>query len=76
MYVLNDIVESYEVVEEVIKFAGDLTKYLNNDIAKYKTLLGIKIKVGASFGSFYNLEFKRENADEETVKIGFLECLE
>ncbi len=70
MYVLNDIVESYEVVEEVVKFAGDLTKYLNNDIAKYKTLLGFKIQVGACFGSFYNFEFKRENADEETT-IGY-----
>ncbi len=45
---------SYEVVEEVVKFAGDLTKYLNNDIAKYKTLLGFKIQVGACFGSFYS----------------------
>lgn len=70
MYVLNDIVESYEVVEEVVKFAGDLTKYLNNDIAKYKTLLGFKIQAGACFGSFYNFEFKRENADEETT-IGY-----
>lgn len=70
MYVLNDIVESYEVVEEVVKFAGNLTKYLNNDIAKYKMLLGFKIQVGVCFGSFYNFEFKRENADEETT-IGF-----
>lgn len=70
MYVLNDIIESYEVVEEVVKFAGDLTKYLNNDIAKYKTLLGFKIQAGACFGSFYNFEFKRENADEETT-IGY-----
>lgn len=70
MYVLNDIVESYEVVEEVVKFAGDLTKYLNNDIAKYKSLLGFEIQAGACFGSFYNFEFKRENADEETT-IGY-----
>ena len=28
-----------EIVEEVVKFAGDLSRYLNNDIAKYKTLL-------------------------------------
>lgn len=70
MYVLDDINQAYETVEEVVKFAGDLTKYLNNDIAKYKTLLGFKIQVGACFGSFYNFEFKRENADEETT-IGY-----
>ena len=28
---------AYEIVEEVVKFAGDLSRYLNNDIAKYKT---------------------------------------
>lgn len=70
MYVLDDINQAYEVVEEVVKFAGALTKYLNNDIAKYKTLLGFKIQVGACFGSFYNFEFKRQNADEETT-IGY-----
>ena len=70
MYVLDDVCNAYEIVEEVVNFAGDLTKYLNNDIAKYKTLLGFKIHVGACFGSFYSFEFKRENANEETT-IGY-----
>ena len=39
MYVVDDVNEAYEIVEEVVKFAGDLSRYLNNDIAKYKTLL-------------------------------------
>lgn len=70
MYVLDDINQAYVIVEEVVKFAGDLTKYLNNDISKYKTLLDFKIQAGACFGSFYNFEFKRQNADEETT-IGY-----
>ena len=64
MYVVDDVNEAYEIVEEVVKFAGDLSRYLNSDIAKYKTLLDFKIQVGACFGSFYNYEFKRQNADE------------
>ena len=39
MYVVDDVNEAYEIVEEVVKFAGDLSRYLNKDIAKYKTLL-------------------------------------
>lgn len=70
MYVVDDVNEAYEIVEEVVKFAGDLSRYLNNDIAKYKTLLEFKIQAGACFGSFYNFEFKRQNADEETT-IGY-----
>lgn len=70
MYVVDDVNEAYEIVEEVVKFAGDLSRYLNSDIAKYKTLLDFKIQVGACFGSFYNYEFKRQNADEETT-IGY-----
>ena len=70
MYVVDDVNEAYEIVEEVVKFAGDLSRYLNNDIAKYKTLLEFKIQAGACFGSFYSFEFKRQNANEETT-IGY-----
>lgn len=70
MYVIDDVNEAYEIVKEVVKFAGDLSRYLNNDIAKYKTLLGFKIQAGACFGSFYNFEFKGQNVDEETT-IGY-----
>lgn len=70
MYVVDDVNEAYEIVEEVVKFAGDLSRYLDNDIAKYKTLLEFKIQAGACFGSFYSFEFKRQNANEETT-IGY-----
>lgn len=70
MYVVEDVFKAYGIVEEVVGFAGTLTKYLNNNIAKYKTLLEFEIQAGACFGRFYNFEFKRENADEETT-IGY-----
>jgi len=70
MYVLGDVNQGYEIVEEMVKFAGELTNYLNDNIAKYKTLLGFEIQAGACFGNFYNFEFKRQNDGEETT-IGY-----
>lgn len=70
MYVLDEIGEAFKVVAEVVAFAGDLTRYLNNNIPKYKTLLNFEIQAGACYGHFYNFEFKRDDADEETT-IGY-----
>ena len=70
MYVVDDIDKAYDIVEEVVEFTGNLAKYLNNNIAKYKTLQGFKVQVGACFGRFCNFKFKRKNADEETT-IGY-----
>lgn len=70
MYVVADIERAYNITEEVVKFAGELSEYLNNHIAKYKTLLAFKIQAGACFGNFYKFEFKRDTAGEETT-IGY-----
>ncbi|MBQ2987120.1 MAG: hypothetical protein IJE23_06515 [Tyzzerella sp.] len=70
MYVLDEIGEAFNVVAEVVGFAGELTRYINENISKYKTLMNFEIQAGACYGHFYNFEFKRENADEETT-IGY-----
>lgn len=70
MYVVEDIAKAYSIVQEVVKYAGQLARYLNVEISKYKTLMNFRIQTGACFGQFYNFVFKRENADEETT-IGY-----
>lgn len=70
MYVVEDITKAYSIVQEVVKYAGQLARYLNVEISKYKTLMNFRIQTGACFGQFYNFVFKRENADEETT-IGY-----
>ena len=71
MYVVNDSVsESFEIVSSVVKYALLLSEHLSVNVAKYKTLLPFCIHAGACFGSFYEFEFKRKDADEMTT-IGY-----
>ena len=71
MYVESECIPAaFEIVSSVSQYAYKLTTHLSEHIAKYKTLLPFRIQIGACFGSFYEFEFKRENADELTT-IGY-----
>lgn len=71
MYVESEFIPSaFEVVSAVSQYAYRLTTHLSERVDKYKTLIPFQIQVGACFGSFYEFEFKRENADELTT-IGY-----
>ena len=71
MYVVSDsIPKTFEIVSAVTKYAFELAGYLNTNVSKYKTLLPFCIHSGACYGSFYEFEFNRKDADEMTT-IGF-----
>lgn len=71
MYVESECISAaFEIVSSVSQYAYKLTTHLSEHIAKYKTLIPFRIQIGACFGSFYEFEFKRENADELTT-IGY-----
>ena len=71
MYVVNkDLSESFKVVSAVSQYAYKLTKYLRDNVSKYKTLLPFAIHVGACYGNFYEFVYKHDNAEELTT-IGY-----
>ena len=71
MYVVCDsIPKTFEIVSTVTKYAFELAGHLNTHVSKYKTLLPFRVHAGACYGSFYEFEFKRKDADEMTT-IGF-----
>lgn len=70
MYVTDNIVDAFDVVKEVSTFAYYLSKYINTEIVKYKSLVCFQIQVGASFGSFYEFRFSCGELVEDTT-IGY-----
>ena len=72
MYVVNNNIEaSFDAVSAVSQYAYKLTRYLNDNVAKYKTLQPFQIQVGACYGNFYEFYFKRINMEEMTT-IGYV----
>ena len=71
MYIESENIPfAFEIVSAVSQYAYNLTAFLSDQVGKYKTLLPFQLQVGACFGSFYEFEFERENANELTT-IGF-----
>jgi class 3 adenylate cyclase len=70
MYVTDSLNQAFKVVAEVSGFAYKMTSYLNNEIAKYRTLLNFQIQIGACYGDFYEFTFRTEDLEEDTT-IGY-----
>ena len=71
MYVIGDLQKAYEVVKTVSVYAYRLSKYLNNDIPKYKTLKDFFIQIGSAYGRFYEFEFSIGEEFSEMTTIGY-----
>lgn len=70
LYDIDDEDASFAMLTDIVRFAQELTGYINKNIPKYKTLLNFKIQVGACYGHFYDFVFKDKEVEEETT-IGF-----
>ena len=62
LYVTDDIVSAYDCVKNIVSYAYQLSKLINNKIPKYKTLKNFQIQVGAGFGCFYEFLFKHNDS--------------
>ena len=74
LYVKEEqLIAAYEVVKAVSHFAYRLTKYINKEISKYKTLDNFYIQIGAAYGKFYDFQFSAEEEEDytETTTIGY-----
>lgn len=71
LYVLDNIVNGFDVVKRVSSFAYCLTHIINHDISKYKTLTDFKIQIGTAYGKFYDFVFIGEQEYSEETTIGY-----
>ncbi|MCD8241946.1 MAG: hypothetical protein LUD73_06150 [Lachnospiraceae bacterium] len=70
IYVVEDIIPAYDAVRTISAYAFELSKYINKEIPKYKSLLDFTIQVGCAYGEFYDFEFTTKNFTEATT-IGY-----
>ena len=71
LYVVDELLPAFQVVKAVSVYAFIISKYINTEIPKYKTLKDFKISIGAAYGKFYDFEFTPEKGDSETTTIGY-----
>lgn len=71
LYILDDIINGFDVVKRVSSFAYCLTQIINHDISKYKTLTDFKIQIGTAYGKFYDFVFIGEQEYSEETTIGY-----
>ncbi len=71
MYVLDDLISAYQVVKDVSAYAYKLSKCINTEIGKYKTLKNFYLQVGVDYGKFYEFEFTGTDNYSEVTTIGY-----
>ena len=71
LYVVDDILQAFHVVEAVSVYAYKLSRYINVDIRKYQTLKDFLINVGVAYGQFYDFEFTANEGFAENTTIGY-----
>lgn len=75
MYVTDEILSAYKCVETIAVYAYQLSKLVNKEIPKYKSLTDFQIQIGASYGDFYEFVFQYNNGNltpyEEITTIGY-----
>ena len=69
MYIIEKNMDNaFWILWKVSTYARSLTRYLNEKVAKYKSLSPFKIQIGACYGKFYEFEFKKT---AELTTIGY-----
>ena len=72
MYVDNSNVDdAFSATSNISKYAVALSRYMMDNVSKYKTLSYFEIQIGASYGHFYEFVF-RDNSIEELTTIGYV----
>lgn len=71
LYIVDKADQAYEVVRVLSFYAYQLSRYINTNIPKYKTLMDFHINVGAAYGDFYEFEFIKDEYSELTT-IGYV----
>lgn len=71
LFVIGDLLPTYEVVKTISDYANQLSTFLNTNISKYKTLKPFKINIGVAHGNFYDFEFEVKDYSETTT-IGYV----
>lgn len=76
LYVTGDICSAYKCVENIASYAYQLSKMVNKEIPKYKSLIDFQIQIGACFGCFYEFNFLKKDSVgsqdyEELTTIGY-----
>ena len=71
LYVVDELIPAFQVVKEVSAYAYKLSKYINTEIPKYKTLKDFFINVGVAHGLFYDFKFTTKEDYSETTSIGY-----
>ena len=72
LYVLGEPDPAFHVVKTISSYAHNLSKYINSDIPKYKSLGDFKIQIGADYGKFYEFEFVSNDKFTELTTIGYV----
>ena len=71
MYVVGKLEPAFQVVKAVSAYAYQLTRYINTDIPKYKSLPDFYINIGVAYGKFYDFEFTTKEGFSELTTIGY-----
>ena len=71
LFVVDDVHSAFEVVRNVSSYAFHVSKIINKEIPKYKTIDDFVIQVGAAYGRFYMFEFNTKEGFSEDTSIGY-----
>lgn len=71
LYVVDDLLPAFSVVENISAYAYRIAQIINNDIPKYRSLNDFIINVGAAYGNFYEYDFISNGGYEESTTIGY-----
>lgn len=71
MYILDDLLPSFQVVKAVSVYAYKLAQYINSEIPKYKSLLDFNINIGVAYGRFYEFDYNINDNISELTTIGY-----
>ena len=70
-FVVDKVCSAFEVVKDVSSYAFQVSRIINKEIPKYRTIDDFKIQIGAAYGRFYMFEFTAKDGFSEETSIGY-----
>ena len=71
LFVVDKVCSAFEVVKDVSSYAFQVSRIINKEIPKYRTIDDFKIQIGAAYGRFYMFEFTAKDGFSEETSIGY-----
>lgn len=71
LYVVEDVRSAFEMVRNISSYAFHVSRIINKEIPKYRTIDDFVIQVGAAYGRFYMFEFSTKEGFSEDTSIGY-----